>query len=128
MESAPQAYILLTFAYADDGIADDGSGGVGDLNSWGFWVPLSLSATAATFGIAKFLKSGPTRIVGNYECLRGFGSLTFILIFFNVAATLVGKGFAIGRETALLLFPPRDWNITCLMILLNFLPQLVHVG
>ena len=143
MESAPQAYILMTLAFASGG---SGDGGIGDLNSYDFWVPLSLSVSAATFGVAKFLNSGPTSIVGNHKCLKGFGSLTFILIFLIVAATGVGKGFAIGRQTAHILSlgnctASRGSNgsrycqqsssicwVNYLVILLNFLPQIVHVS
>ena len=126
LESVPQVYVLLTLAFSSGGFYTN-KPGILDINSNLFWVTASLSITAASFGIAKFLNSGPTRIVGNNKCLDGFGTLTFILIFCNVAVTLVGRGMVIGMEIAYIAYLGNN-KFYNLQILLTFLPQFLHVS
>ena len=82
----------------------------------------STSIVTASFGISKFIKSGPARIVKNDKCLIGFGTLSFLLIFTNIALTLVGKGCIIA------LYVYINNNTYFVLLLLCFLPQLFHVS
>ena len=137
MESVPQTYILLIIALADGGNRVS----VLDLGLL-FCMTYSLSVTSASFGIAKFLKSGPARIVRCEQFIDGYGTLTFILIFFNVAATQIGRGlqisfvlpsiayFGLNEEDihAGLTQVPLHHKLYYLLIVLSFLPQLVHVS
>ena len=123
----PQAYLLLTLAFADGGYGANIQRRVIDINSYLFYGTFSLSIAAAIFGTAKFLKSGPTRIVRNDKCVDGFGTMTFILIFFNVAATLIGRGMVMSWVIVYLVRHGRS-KFYYLLLLLNFLPQLVHVS
>ena len=62
-----------------------------------FWWTLNLSMLTSSFGVAKFLKSGPSRIVMSEKCMDGFGTLTYILIVFNIFTTLAGRGWVTGN-------------------------------
>ena len=53
------------------------------------------SIMSATFGIAKFLKNGPCRLIPNQGFLGGYCQIGFILILLNVNATMLSKGFAL---------------------------------
>ena len=57
-----------------------------------FWTTFSLSVFSATFGIAKFLKVGPCRLVSSHGPLGGIGSIGFLTLMLNIASTLVLKG------------------------------------
>ena len=122
MESVPQVQILLAIyvAYGGDGCSSPVQRG--DVL---FIVTFSLSVLSATFGVAKFIKSGPARVINNEKCLMGFCSATFILLFFNIAATLVGRGFVIGFYSAEIV---RENKINIILVFLCFVPQLLHVS
>ena len=78
------------------------------------------SMATASFGIAKFVKSGPARIVRNDKCLMGFGTLSFILIFINILLTLFLKAGMVA------VFVDQMWEqgtkAYSLIILICFIP------
>ena len=123
IESVPQAHILIAIWAVNQGRGCDSPVQQGDGL---FLVTFSLSVLSATFGVAKFIKSGPARMINNEKCLMGFCSATFILLFLNIAATLVGRGFIIGT------FVETQYNfgnkINIILVLICFLPQLLHVS
>ena len=67
-----------------------------------FWLTSIISLASASFGIAKFIKSGPASIVRNDKWLDGFGTFTFSLLFFNILFTLLVKAIAMGFIVVLL--------------------------
>ena len=87
-----------------------------------FWWTLNLSMLTASFGVAKFLKSGPSRIVMSEKCMDGFGTLTYILIVFNIFTTLVGRGWVTGNVLFRIALSGSKQGY--LLILLNFAPQI----
>ena len=92
-----------------------------------FVVTFCLSVLSATFGVAKFIKSGPARVIDNEKCLMGFCSATFILLFLNIAATLVGRGVVIGFYLGGM-FHWSNNKINIILVFLCFVPQLLHVS
>ena len=61
-----------------------------------FLLTFSSSVFTAAFGIAKYLKMGPCRLIPNEgPSLGGYGQIGFLLIMVNVAFTLIAKGFAL---------------------------------
>ena len=146
MESVPQVYILMVILNISNNVLDPNETNAAVEVDTFFRVTFMFSIAAAAFGIAKFTKSGPTRIVRSDKCLDGFGTLTFLLIFVNAAATLFGKsllmtGYVINLEKILNQNPSNLSNVTTgqectnivsgfhyLGIFLAFLPQLVQVS
>ena len=92
-----------------------------------FIATYSTSVVTASFGIAKFIKSGPARIVKNDKYLMGFGTLSFILIFINIALTIFGRGLLIGFFVDYVEKQGAS-RTYFLLILLCFIPQLLHVS
>ena len=104
-----------------------------------FIVTFSTSVATASFGVSKFLKSGPMRIVRDDKCLMGFCTSSFILLFLNIAATLVGRGVMIGVYAGSVQSRRSDGladgdkmsliqqALYLLVVFLAFIPQLVHV-
>ena len=88
---------------------------------------LFLSIAAASFGITKFLKAGPASIVRNDKWMDGFGTWTFILLFLNVACTLIAKGGVVGVCIGAL-FSAQSSSVNYLLIFIFFLPQCLHVS
>ena len=129
MESVPQVQILLAIyiVYGGDGCSSPVQRG--DVL---FIVTFSLSVLSATFGVAKFIKSGPVRIINNDKCLMGFCSATFILIFLNIAATLVGRGIVISVFLESIKKDFESWHagykLYITLVILGFIPQLLHVS
>ena len=62
-----------------------------------FIVSLVSSIMSASFGITKFLKVGPCRLLANSnKCLNGYASIGFILLFLNTFSTIVSKGWMLA--------------------------------
>ena len=126
LESVPQVHMLLViFILSIQSINTSERCDRAVVGDTLFFTTFSTSIVTASFGISKFIKSGPTRIVKNDKCLMGFGTLSFLLIFTNIALTLVGKGCII----AFYVFEAFSNNMTYLvLLLLCFIPQLLHVS
>ena len=90
------------------------------------WFSFSLSFISASFGITKFLKAGPIGIVRAEKWLDGFGTLTFILIIFNVAATMLGGGLIISNT--IYRITKTGGKYWYLLILINYAPSFLHVS
>ena len=90
-----------------------------------FVCTLFLSTLTASIGIAKFLKSGPASIVRSEKCKDGYGTLTFILIFLNVFATLTGKIIVIGNFGFRISIAGSKNSY--LLILIIFAPHILYV-
>ena len=90
-----------------------------------FWWTLNLSMLTASFGVAKFLKSGPSRIVMSEKCMDGFGTLTYILIVFNIFTTLAGRGWVTGNVLFRIALSGSKQGY--FLILLNFAAQIIYV-
>ena len=124
MESVPQVYVLSTIL----GLSGPGSCEEPvNIDDTLFLITFSTSIASASFGISKFIKSGPARIVRNDKCLMGFGTLSFILIFTNIALTVVGKGFVISSYLGNLAMQTPGMTYLPL-VLVCFIPQLLHVS
>ena len=130
LEAVPQVLIILVLSYADNTGKEYysvlGSESDGIMAMQLMILTFILSVTSASFGIARFLKTGPARIVREEGCLDGFGTMTFILIFCNVAATLVGKGWIIAITIGQIAFTGRN-KVNFLFIFLSIPAQLIHV-
>merc|ERR1712061_339117 len=63
---------------------------------WLFITTLLTSIATASFGISKFVKSGPARVVRNDKCLMGFCTFSFIVIFLSTVAIVFGKAIVIA--------------------------------
>ena len=126
LESVPQVHILLAIINLDPA-GNCSAIGTGSEHSSGlFFATLATSVLTASFGISKFLKSGPCHIIRNDGCWMGFGTLSYILLLINIIATLVGKGFIFPIY---LDGPGSGGYITVIKIIaLNFLPQFLHVS
>ena len=122
MESIPQILILICLFASNDRI----SGSVA--------ITLAVSIFSGSFGIAKFMKTGPCKMVPSTSgFLDGFLSLGFPAVVFSVIATCVGKGLLIpvvadggedgGPEGGGLIF-----SKVAMWMALNLLPQLIYVS
>ena len=92
-----------------------------------FRVTFLTSIISASLGTARFLKTGPAKIVTNYKCFRGFGTLTFILIFINNILIVFGRGFVIS-DVVNYVWLQEASKAYYLIILICFMPQLLHVS
>ena len=92
-----------------------------------FYVTIITSTITASLGIARFLKTGPCRLVSDQ------GTLAFLMLMLNISSTIVFKGImlpAIGLEVHhgnKPLFSNRNvsigvWLASC------YLPQLIFVS
>jgi hypothetical protein len=81
----PQVHILL-FIWGSGYFKEAGS-----LDAQ-FRATFSLSVVSASWGIAKFLKLGPCRLVPGDGLLGGYCRPSFLLLVVNNAVWLVGKG------------------------------------
>ena len=120
LESVPQVHILIAIWAVCGGWGCESPVQRDDLL---FIVTFTLSVLTATFGVAKFIKSGPARMINNEKCLMGFCSATFILLFLNIGFTLVGRGVVIGVYVG-----DVKNKINIAFVLLCFIPQLLHVS
>ena len=121
VESVPQVHILIgIWAISRGGGCESPVQKDGHL----FIVTFTLSVLSATFGVAKFIKSGPARMINNEKCLMGFCSAAFILLFFNIAATLVGRGVVLGFCVDQFRYHYENK----ILVILYFIPQLLHVS
>ena len=128
LESAPQALILfvLVNTHANLFLNSDPCKSpivVDEL----FVTTFFTSIVTASLGIARFLRKGPTRIVNNDRCFRGIGTLTYFLIFINVVLAMFGRGFVISEVVTYVLRQEAS-KTYYLIVLLYFMPQLLHVS
>ena len=94
MEAIPQVHILFALLFQDN---DNVVVNVNDENEMVlFWTTFSLSVFSATFGIAKFLKLGPCRLVPTQGKSGGFVSAGFILLMVNITFTIVTNGYMLA--------------------------------
>ena len=133
LESLPQVYMVMVIAFILDFEDRLQSGCIARPLDRRTGPPDSLSVVTfvtsivtASFGIAKFVKSGPARIVRNDKCLMGYGTLSFILIFINVLTTVFMKAGAIS--ILLQSVWQKGTKAYSLLILICFIPQLLHVS
>ena len=56
-----------------------------------FLFTFCISLTCTIFGITKFLKFGPCRVVPNTGIFGGYGQLGFLLLLFNVLSSMLVK-------------------------------------
>ena len=94
-----------------------------------FFATFFTSVFSAAFGMAKFLKNGPCRVVPSIGCLSGYGHLGFIFVFVSILFVLVGKGLAL----AFVLLRGSKITKTLLIEVLvglcfNWLPQVILVS
>ena len=128
LEAVPQMIIILVlFFTSKTGVELNSVLGTDRVLDIGLpQVTFILSVTTASFGIARFLKTGPARIVPEEGSLDGFGTMTFILIFCNVAATMSGKGWVIAITIARIAQNGGS-RVSFLLVLLSFPAKLLHV-
>ena len=98
-----------------------------------FITTFATSVTAASFGISKFLKSGPCRLITSDKLLMGFGTMSYTLLLINIAATVVAKGFAaamaIGPHSIARFSITRFWHEGIFIVpVVLYLLQLVMVS
>ena len=123
LEAVPQLHILL-FIWSYSG----GNGSCGGLEvDEVFYMTFFTSVLTGSFGISKFLKAGPCQIIRNDSFLMGFGTLGYLLLLMNIACTLVGKGLVL---VVYIDDGPGSVGLRLGMglMLLNFIPQLLHVS
>ena len=146
LESVPQLHLLFVIGMlsyvsgggkVDSDSIENYSGDIIIPTDLLFWATFLLSFAASTFGIVKFIKSGPAGIVRNDKWLDGFGTLTFILLFANVASTMIVKGIVMSISIVYLVDSGERGHISndplylapCLgLFILAFLPQCLHVS
>ena len=56
-----------------------------------FLFSFCISLTCTIFGITKFLKVGPCRVVPNTGIFGGYGQLGFLLLLFNISSSMLVK-------------------------------------
>ena len=104
-----------------------------------FIATFTTSVFTATLGIAKFLKTGPCRLVPDQGPLGGHGTLAFLMLMLNIASTIVSKGImlpAIGFGIISLNTNYFDGEplstyhsvVIGVWIAICYLPQLVYVS
>ena len=116
----PQVHILLVIWAIGSGSSCNPVDGYDPL----FMTTFATSVMTASFGISKFLKSGPCHIIRNDSHLMGFGTLSYILLLTNIIITLVGKGLIFP----LYLYGPGQKGLILVVMTLNFIPQFLHVS
>ena len=116
MESIPQIHILMCLIVSDNSFISD-------------YVAFTIiiSALSGGFGIAKFLKTGPCKIIPSSSgFLDGFVSLGFPAVVLSAIATLLGKGLmlpVVVEGTKGIIFA----NVVMWMGF-NLIPQMVYVS
>ena len=120
----PQIHCLLVILVLDELVAYGA-------NHTLFIVTFSSSVLTASLGIAKFLKTGPCRLVPDQGPMGGHATLGFFLLMVNIALTIVGKGFmlpAIGygpESSRLFQSTPTAIGV---WIAICYIPQLLYVS
>ena len=114
----PQIHILLILWVLNSEITSE-------LNKPLFITTFATSVLTATLGIAKFLKTGPCRLVPDQGPLGGHGTLAFLMLMLNIASTIVCKGIMLPAIQAgsyhLHQSVIGEWISIC------YLPQLLYV-
>ena len=124
LEAVPQIHCLLVILVLDELVAYGA-------NHTLFIVTFSSSVLTASLGIAKFLKTGPCRLVPDQGPMGGHATLGFFLLMVNIALTIVGKGFmlpAIGygpESSRLFQSTPTAIGV---WIAICYIPQLLYVS
>ena len=122
VEAVPQLHLLLCFAVMEPTLFVQGT----DSNRTMFLITLSSSIFCAAFGITKFMKTGPCRLVSDGGFGGGFVKLGFLLAMVNVCSILLSKGFLV------LLFghifgPSHDLPAIGAWIGINYIPHMIYV-
>ena len=101
----------------------------GFFDSLGFFIfTFTLSVVSASKGLADFLLHGPCKLLPTTGKIDGMGTVGYLLLFLNIAATMVAKGLALiygiwyqsGKDFQKLV--PIIWTS------LNILPQIIIVS
>lgn len=125
MEAIPQIHILLTMFMLNPVITHD-------MNPQIFKVTFASSVFTATLGIAKFLKTGPCRLVPDQGPMGGHATLAFLFLMVNIASTILTKGFmlpAIGIAGKPLFDTEKDrFALISVWLAVCYLPQLIYVS
>ena len=110
-----------------------------DLNPALFITTFATSVLTATLGIAKFLKTGPCRLLPDQGPLGGHGTLPFFMLMLNIFSIIINKGFilpAIGwgipntEDSMIFQDRPLTQNPIALVgvwLAICYLPQLIYV-
>ena len=128
LEAVPQVFVLLALWLYDDSLIKL----IVNQNYELFLASFVSSVITSTFGVAKFLRIGPCRLVSEDGLLGGYGSLGFILVFISVGSTGVSKGTLLA---SILIVPDSfrhspyvQKSIVGIYITLCHLPQLLYVS
>ena len=119
----PQIHILLILWVLNSEITSE-------LNKPLFITTFATSVLTATLGIAKFLKTGPCRLVPDQGPLGGHGTLAFLMLMLNIASTIVSKGImlpAIGAGPSSKRLSDQK-SVIGVWISICYLPQLLYVS
>ena len=125
LEAVPQVHVLLTLWVLNHKITYE-------LNPELYIATFISSVLSATFGIAKFLKIGPCRLVPDEGLLGGHANISFPLLMLNILSTITAKGFLLtSMNTGLSgdefdLFKAKD--AVKVWILICFVPQIIFVS
>ena len=113
VEAVPQVLLLISFWSLNESV-------LGVYNPL-FWVTFVTSILSAGFGLTKFLKLGPCRLLG------GYGKISFLLVMLNIIGVLLTKGFCI----LLVKHGVLDYSSTMLVVIIwictCFMPGFIYV-
>ena len=120
MEAVPQMIILFVLFGMEREL-------VLGLNPNLFYATLLSSLVTASLGIAKFLKTGPCRLVPDQGPLGGHATLGFLLLILNITSTIVSKGLMLNpRGINTSIFKNRQ-KYVAVWLAVCYLPQLTYV-
>ena len=88
-----------------------------------FLITFSSSIFCATLGIAKFMKTGPCRLVSDSGFGGGFFKFGFLLTMVNVCSILLSKGFLVLPFGHII----RDLPAIGAWIGINYIPHIIYV-
>ena len=95
-------------------------------DSLGFFLfTFTLSVVSASKGLADFLLHGPCKLLPTTGKIDGMGTVGYLLLFLNIAATMVAKGLLLAFGFGL-----RNRNLVRIMwnwTSFNILPQIIIV-
>ena len=97
LESVPQCLILSTLRIYDPEIfyIEYSITPMEGFSQYAFgWIAFVTSAYSSVFGMAKFLKSGPCRLIPNEGPLGGFTTGSFLLLFLTTLVMVFVKIFS----------------------------------
>ena len=80
------------------------------------------SLLSASYALAKFLMTGPIRLVPNRGRLGGHLERGFIFLFTNILLTMLMKGINLGIGSSFWGTTDKNWNAVY-WILMNLIPQ-----